>query len=210
VKVAELWRYPVKGLRGERLDQVEVAEGGIPGDRGLAVVDERGIVTGRRKQRMIGVPGTLGGNGEALIDGHPWNSAEAESLIRDVSGTDARLTKPTSGHEHDEAPILLLSDGSINQLGYDHRRFRPNIYFEGADGPIEQEWIGRHVRVGDLILSVDKPDVRCVITTIDPDTIAVDLDVLKRVNDELDGVMGVYCSVIEPASVNLGDPVALV
>lgn len=210
MKVAELWRYPVKGLRGERLDQVEVAEGGIPGDRGLAVVDERGIVTGRRKQRMIGVPGTLGGNGEALIDGHPWNSAEAESLIRDVSGTDARLTKPTSGHEHDEAPILLLSDGSINQLGYDHRRFRPNIYFEGADGPIEQEWIGRHVRVGDLILSVDKPDVRCVITTIDPDTIAVDLDVLKRVNDELDGVMGVYCSVIEPASVNLGDPVALV
>ena len=36
------------------------------------------------------------------------------------------------------------------QLGYDRRRFRPNIYFEGADGPVELGWVGRRVRVGDL------------------------------------------------------------
>jgi uncharacterized protein YcbX len=194
-------------LRGERLDEVEVTVDGIPGDRSLAVVDERGIVTGRRKQRMIGVPASLDRNGEALIDGHLWSSSEAAERIREVSGPGARLTRPSSGHEFDEAPILLLSDGSVDQLGYDHRRFRPNIYFEGADGPIEQDWIGRRVRVGDLVLSVDKPDVRCVITTIDPDTIEVDLDVLKRTNDELGGVMGVYCTVVEPAMVSVGDEV---
>jgi uncharacterized protein YcbX len=194
-------------LRGERLDEVEVTVDGIPGDRGLAVVDDRGIVTGRRKQRMIGVPATLGRNGEALIDGHLWSSSEAAELIRAVSGPGAQLTRPSSGHEFDEAPILLLSDGSVHQLGYDHRRFRPNIYFEGADGPIEQDWIGRRVRVGDLVLSVDKPDVRCVITTIDPDTIEVDLDVLKRTNDELGGLLGVYCTVVEPAMVSVGDEV---
>jgi uncharacterized protein len=210
LKVAELWRYPVKGLRGERLERLDVAQDGVPGDRGVAVVDERGIVTGRRKQRMIGVPATLDTDGEARVDGHPWQSPDAGARIRDVAGTGARLTRPLSGHEYDEAPILLLSDGSVNQLGYDHRRFRPNIYFEGADGPVEQEWIGQRVRVGDLILSVDRPDVRCVITTIDPDTIEVDLDVLRRTNDELDGVMGVYCSVVQPAVVNLGDPVVVV
>ena len=48
MRVSELWRYPVKGLRGESLERVEVAADGIPGDRGLRVVDERGIVTGRR------------------------------------------------------------------------------------------------------------------------------------------------------------------
>lgn len=210
LRVAELWRYPVKGLRGERLDRVEVAADGIPGDRGLAVVDERGIVTGRRKQRMIGVPAAIDADGEALIDGHPWNSQESASLIRAVSGAGARLTKPTSGHEHDEAPILLLSDGSVNQLGYDHRRFRPNIYCEGADGPVEQEWIGRQIRIGDLVLSAYKPDIRCVITTIDPDTLEVDLDVLKRTNDELDGIMGVYCSIVEPATIAVGDEVVVV
>jgi hypothetical protein len=49
-----------------------------------------------------------------------------------------------------------------------------------------------------------------VITTIDPDTIGVDLDVLKRTNAELDGNMGAYCSVVEPAAVAVGDPVELV
>jgi uncharacterized protein YcbX len=210
VNVTELWRYPVKGLRGERLDGLDVAADGIPGDRGLAVVDERGIVTGRRKQRMIGVPATINGTGEALVDGLAWDSPEAAERIREVAGLGAKLTKPMSGHEHDAAHILLLSDGSAGQLGYDRRRFRPNIYFGATDGPVELDWIGRRVRVGDLVLRVDEPCERCVITTIDPDTIAVDLDVLKRTNDELDGMMGVYCSVVEPATIAVGDPVELV
>jgi uncharacterized protein YcbX len=159
---------------------------------------------------MIGTRAAIDGSGVTLIDGEPWNSAEAAATIREVAGAGARLTRPSSGHEFDEAPILLLSDGSVNQLGYDNRRFRPNIYFEGADGPIEQGWIGRRVRVGNLVLSVDKPDIRCVITTIDPDTIEVDLDVLRRTNDELDGQMGVYCTVVEPAVVQLGDSVSVV
>ena len=72
MRVAELWRYPVKGLRGERLERVEVAADGIPGDRCLRVLDERGIVTGRRKQRMLGLRATLDAAGEPLVDGHPW------------------------------------------------------------------------------------------------------------------------------------------
>jgi uncharacterized protein YcbX len=205
VRVAELWRYPVKGLRGESLPRVEVAADGIPGDRSLRVLDERGIVTGRRKQRMVGLPATLNGDGEPLVDGHPWRSAEAAAAISDVAGTAARLSRPFGGHEHDAAHILLLSDGSVNQLGYDLRRFRPNIYFEEAEGPVELGWVGRRVRIGGLVLAVDEPCVRCVITTIDPDTIDVDLDVLKRTNAELDGSMGAYCSVVDPGVVAVGD-----
>ena len=207
MEVAELWRYPVKGLRGESLDRVEVAAEGIPGDRCLRVMDERGIVTGRRKQRMVGLPTALNGDGEPLVDGHPWRSEEAAATIRDVAGTAARLSQPFGAHEHDAAHILLLSDGSVNQLGYDLRRFRPNIYFEGAEGPVELGWIGRRVRIGELVVAVDEPCVRCVITTIDPDTIGVDLDVLKRTNAELDGNMGAYCSVVEPGTVAVGDAV---
>ena len=207
MRVAELWRYPVKGLRGESLERVDVAAEGIPGDRCLRVLDERGIVTGRRKQRMIGLPATLNGGGGPLVGGHPWRSGEAAAAIRDVAGAAARLSRPFGGHEHDAAHVLLLSDGSVSQLGYDLRRFRPNIYFVGADGPVELGWIGRRVRIGDLVLSVDEPCERCVITTIDPDTIAVDLDVLKRTNAELHGNMGAYCSVVEPGVVTVGDVV---
>jgi uncharacterized protein len=207
MRVAELWRYPVKGLRGEPLDRVDVAGDGIPGDRSLRVLDERGIVTGRRKQRMIGVAATLGAEGEPLIEGRPWAAPESAARIREVAGAGASLSRPLGGHEFDAAPILLVTDGSIAQLGYDRRRFRPNIYVEGADGPVEQGWVGREVRVGGVVLRVDEPCERCVITTIDPDTIEVDLDVLKRARAELAGNMGVYCSVVEPGAIAVGDAV---
>jgi uncharacterized protein len=210
LQVAELWRYPVKGLRGERLERAQLMADGIPGDRCLRVLDDRGIVTGRRKQRMVGLPATLDDDGQPLVDGHPWRSPEAAAAVREVAGTGAALSAAPGGHEYDAAPILLLGDGSIAQLGYDRRRFRPNIYFKGSEGPVELGWIGGRVRIGEAVLSVDKPDERCVITTIDPDTIEVDLDVLKRVRAELDGNMGAYCSVIEPGWVAVGDPVELV
>jgi uncharacterized protein len=37
--VAELWRFPVKSMRGERLDQTELTERGILGDRAYALID---------------------------------------------------------------------------------------------------------------------------------------------------------------------------
>ena len=40
--VVELWRYPVKSLLGEELDQVEMEERGVVGDRLYAVTDREG------------------------------------------------------------------------------------------------------------------------------------------------------------------------
>ena len=38
--VKEIWRYPVKSMRGELLNRTELGKGGIPYDRGWAVRDE--------------------------------------------------------------------------------------------------------------------------------------------------------------------------
>ena len=83
MRVAELWRYPVKGLRGEALERVEIAADGIPGDRRLRVADKRGTITGRRKQRMVALPATLDAGGETLVAGEPWSSDVAAGSARD-------------------------------------------------------------------------------------------------------------------------------
>jgi uncharacterized protein YcbX len=209
VRVAELWRYPVKGLRGERLERLEIASGGIPGDRSVQVIDERGTVTGRRKQRMIGLHATLGDDGQPLVAGNHWQSEAGAAAVRATAGEAAELVRADGGHAHDAAQILLVTDGGLAQLGYDRRRFRPNIVVEGVAGPEELDWVRRRLRLGEALLLVDEPCERCVITTIDPDTIEVDLEVLQRTRRELGGLMGVYCSVLEPGEVAVGDPVTL-
>ena len=39
-RIAQIWRYPVKSMAGERLSECSVAPLGIPGDRGWALRDE--------------------------------------------------------------------------------------------------------------------------------------------------------------------------
>lgn len=50
-RVQELWRHPVKSMRGERIDRAEVGRvHGIPGDRGWAIRDEKvGEIRGAKK-----------------------------------------------------------------------------------------------------------------------------------------------------------------
>jgi len=48
--IAELWRYPVKSMGGERLEDARLSSRGIPGDRGWALYDEgrKGITSAKR------------------------------------------------------------------------------------------------------------------------------------------------------------------
>lgn len=53
--VAELWRYPVKSMQGEKLDAIDVTARGTIGDRAFAVVDsETGRVASAKHPRKWG------------------------------------------------------------------------------------------------------------------------------------------------------------
>ncbi len=52
--VARLWRFPVKSMRGEQLEQAEVTERGLVGDRAYALIDtDTGKVVSAKSVRLF-------------------------------------------------------------------------------------------------------------------------------------------------------------
>ncbi len=209
MRVAGLWRYSVKSLRGERLERVDVLADGFRGDRATQVVDHKGArMTGRTAKRLLGLQSGLGDGGEPTIEGHSWRSNDALSLIRDAAGPGADLAP--LGRHFDDRAILVATDGAIAELGVDPRRLRPNIVIEGVEGLDENGWVGRRLRLGGGELEVVDRCERCVMTTIDPDSLDVDPDVLRRINQDFEARMGVLCEVATAGELRVGDEVALV
>jgi len=208
--VAELWRYPVKSLAGERLEQAEIRPDGMVGDRLVQVYDARGhVVTARKHPDLLGHRGTLGPDGEPRIDGWPWASPEAAAAIAQAVGWKARLERFTGEERFDILPLLVATDGAIAALGVDGRRLRPNIVVGGVDGLGEREWPGRRLQIGEVEIAVAQLRARCVMTTYDPDTQVQDPGVLRRIVREFGGTMALDCAALTSGTVRLGDPVTL-
>jgi uncharacterized protein YcbX len=214
VHVEELWHFPVKSLRGERLEHAHVAPDGVAGDRLVHVREPGGrVVTARYRPRLLGLAGSLGDDGEPLIDGLPWDRPESLARVRAAAGEDVELVRfaaPDRGQRFDVLPLTVLTDGAARAAGVDHRRFRPNVLIGGVDGLTEREWVGRGLQLGDVLIGVRKARSRCVMTTFDPDTLEQDLSVLSRVVNDFDGRLALDCWVVEPGRVSVGDPVSVV
>lgn len=211
MRVAELWRYPVKSLRGEPLAEATLTPAGIAGDRLVQVYDGRGrVVTARTRPRLLALAATLGPDGEPWIDGRPWTAPESLAAVRQAAGTDVRLVQSEGLERFDVLPLSVLTDGAIAALGVDRRRLRPNLLVAGVDGLAERTWPGQRIRVGPALIAVHEVRARCVMTTYDPDTQVQDPGVLRRIVREFDGVMALDCAILEGGRVAVGDPVILV
>lgn len=211
LEVAELWRYPVKALRGERLERADVNGDGIRGDRKLRVEDDQGLVTARTRPGLLGLEAVVGPDGEPMVNGDPWQSASASDAVAQVA-PGCRLVSTEGapvGLRFDLAPVLVLTTSIVAELGVDHRRLRPNVLIDGARGREEADWVGARLTVGSAVLEVVSRCERCVVTTFDPDTLEQDPAVLRRINEAFGGYLALNCNVVEPGAVSIGDAVGL-
>lgn len=116
----------------------------------------------------------------------------------------------------DLAPIHLLTTASLRTMEsrrpgseWSPWRFRPNVLVEtDQEGFIEEEWIGRTIRVGEAVLEPFMPTIRCSMTTRAQRDLPRDLEILKGVNSENGSSLGIYCSVPEPGKVAVGNAVS--
>jgi uncharacterized protein YcbX len=143
------------------------------------------------------------------IRGHlvagPLSDAVAEHL-----GKPARLLMLDAGERGaDDAPVTLMSNASLAALAIpDARRFRMTIAVDGVEAWEEHGWTGREIAVGGAVLRGADPVGRCVVTTRDPDTGRRDAPTLKALAElrgKDDVTFGIWCEVLEPGRVRVGD-----
>lgn len=226
-RVIALWRYPVKSMAGEALQQVDVAWHGLAGDRRWAFV--------RNDMTQSGFPWfTLRQRADlnhylpSFED--PARPDKSRTVVRTPSGDILDVTDPALASEldpngvrvirqnrgvFDTFPLSLITTGTIEKLGetvgakLDPQRFRPNILVQIDDGApfAEDEWVGKVLRIGGLRMRVDQRDSRCVVTTIDPVTTERMPAILRTIARERQGCLGVYGTTVAPGTVAVNDAV---
>ncbi|HXA84796.1 MAG TPA: MOSC N-terminal beta barrel domain-containing protein [Candidatus Dormibacteraeota bacterium] len=209
--VSEIWQYPVKSLKGERLEETEITKLGIPGDRQIVVVRTINgrFLTSRARPKLLGLQGSINPDGVPTINGHLWNSPEALQLVLEAAGEPVTLQQVPAPQAFDVLPLLIATDGAARYLNIDHRRLRPNILIDDVPGLEERKWPGRTLAIGDVRIHADMLRDRCVMTTFDPDTQVQDPTVLQRIIRELDGSTALDSSVITPGKIRVGDAVRI-
>jgi uncharacterized protein len=210
MRVAAIWRYPVKSMAGERLSRAEVTSAGLVGDRVVQVYDRRGrIVTARTFPRLLRLRATLGSDGEPLVDGLPWNSAEVAESVEAAVAPGARLGRFEGPERFDILPLLVCTDGAVTKFDRDVRRLRPNIFIGGVERNAERNWEGGTLRLPHAEVGLADLRGRCVVTTYDPDTNEQDPGVLRDIVRRFGGRLCLNANVIRPGAVVEGDLVQL-
>jgi uncharacterized protein YcbX len=210
MQIKEIWRYPVKSMAGETLNAADINRHGIAGDRIIQVRNAAGrIFSARTRPKLLRHTAILADNGDVLVDGRPWDSTEVALDVEEAAGAGTRLVRSDAGDRFDVLPLLVTTDGMFAAVGYDRRRFRPNLVIAGVEGLAERRWEGARLRINETVIGMDDLRARCIMTTYDPDTGEQDVNVLRRIQREFGGVLGLNSYVINPGRVAVGDRVEL-
>jgi hypothetical protein len=227
-RVAALWRYPVKSMGAEPLDEVEVSWHGLAGDRRWAFIrdgeERNGFPWLTIRQRP-----DLGRYRPYLV--HPDRPDASPTVVRTPSGNLVDVVDPALADElgdgvrvlkqdrgvFDSLPLSVITTQTVTGLGalvgtdLDVRRFRPNLVIEapGQGAFPEDAWVGSVLRIGGARMRVDGRDKRCVVVNVDPVTARRDPAILRTIAGHRQVCLGVYGSTVEPGRVAVGDPVTI-
>ncbi|HET7567215.1 MAG TPA: MOSC domain-containing protein [Gaiellaceae bacterium] len=221
-RVAALWRYPVKSLAGERLDELDLDARGVVADRlwGLVRADGK-IASGKHTRRFRRVDGLLrhaarlGPDGEPVLelaDGRVL--APNDALAEELAGPGWRFAREAAISHFDIGAVHLVTTGSLASLEafagepVEQERLRPNLVLDAGDVR-EEAWAGRRLVVGGVELEVTVPAQRCVMVGHAQRDLPKRRLLLKRIAEWNGVCAGMYASVVRSGRVRVGDAVEL-
>jgi len=120
----------------------------------------------------------------------------------------------------DNEELNLLTTASLDHMkalnpeaSWDVRRFRPNFLIKteaGLKGLVENDWVGRNLRIGSAVIAVSAVTPRCGMTVRPQGDLKHDKAILRTIVKEADQNLGVGAHCTEAGKVCVGDPVELV
>jgi uncharacterized protein YcbX len=225
-----IWRFPVKSMRGEKLETSQLRGSGLFGDRQYAFLRSNDRtrfpwLTGRQLPDLL--------LWTARYD-TPDNPHVAKLTVEAPDGTiyaieDKALVQRLSDEAGEPVALLQLGRGAYDSMAVslvgndigdrvavqhgapiDRRRFRINLEIALAGGN-ETSWIGKTLSIGNQVqLAVVEPIDRCVMITIDPDSAVKDPTVLRTVSQKFDNKIGVYAHILARGDLRVGDEIRAV
>jgi uncharacterized protein YcbX len=235
--IEALFRYPVKSMAGERLDEANLGWHGLDGDRRLAFrrmrIDDRSgmpwLTASKLPELVLFTPFR---REDGATGGIPAHIRTPEGKEMPVFGDDLaveverRYGAPVQMMQlrngiFDEASISVIATDTVNEISRlagqspDVRRFRPNVVVRLLrPAPFqEDEWLGGVLQFGDgddgPAIAVTMRDERCSMLNIDPDSGSLAPGVMKAVVHVNQNNAGIYAAVTRTGRLAVGQSVFL-
>jgi uncharacterized protein YcbX len=235
--VEAIFRYPVKSMGGERIEEANLGWYGLEGDRRLAFrrTDDRSgmpwLTASKLPDLVLFAPhrGEDGAQGDILL---PTHIRTPDGVEMPVFGED--LANEV-GHRHgapvemtrlrhrifDEASISVIASDTVREIGrlagrsLDVRRFRPNVVVRLLQSaPFqEDEWVDCVLSFGEgddaPAITVTMRDERCSMVNLDPDSASPAPEVLKTIVRVHQNTAGIYGAVTRIGRLAVGQAIFL-
>lgn len=225
--VVSLFRYPIKGFEGEKLDSVSLEYGkGIPGDRAVAITRNGTAAGAAPYQQLTTNPALvhfLPGKSLGAATLHERQPVPRGDLLTDPEllvecfGVQSRVVHRNDGLGHwdfDDSALSIINVRTVQMLStlmgvtVDPMRFRGNIYID-AEPFSEFEWLGKGVDFGQSRLSIIRPIKRCRATSVNPQTGELDINIPAQLNRHFGHMYcGVYAQVEQAGTLLPNDKIS--
>jgi uncharacterized protein YcbX len=227
--VAELHRFPVKSMGGERLATAELDWQGIEGDRQYAWVRTNNgtrfpWLTAREVPSLLQHKARFADpaspkRSPVLVDTpdgavQPLHDPQLRAQLEAAAGEPAHLLQVARG-VYDAMPISIQSTAGHKRVEAAHgsaispQRFRTNVVIESALHV--DDWQGLRLAFGSeedgAMVHCAGAIPRCLLVTIDPATGAKEPAILRTIVQHFGNAYGVYAGPAKPGLIRLGDVV---
>lgn len=233
-QVEAIFRYPVKSMRGERLEFANLGWHGLDGDRRLAF---------RRTDDRSGFPWLTATKLPELLLFTPYCREDVQGDLPTHVRTPGGEDLPVLGEDlaleiecrhgapvqmthlrhgiFDDASISVITLDTVRGIGRlagvspDTRRFRPNIVVRSRQlVPFQEDaWLGGVLSFGEgndaPAIAVTMHDVRCSMVNLDPDSARPAPEMLKAIVRANQAKAGVYGTVTRIGRVEVGQTIML-